>query len=48
MATNLAMRKNLQARHVVEWVVGLPLAGFGESNVRVEDAVDYYSSDDGG
>jgi len=48
VATNLARCKNLQARHVVEGVVGLPLAGFGEGHVRVEDADDSMASEGGG
>jgi len=48
VATNLARCKYLQAWHVVEGVVGLPLAGFGEGHVRVEDAVNLTALDDGG
>jgi len=38
VATHLARCKNLHARHIVEGVVSLPLAGFGEGHARVVDA----------
>ena len=48
MTALLARCKYLQARHVVEGVVGLPLAGFGEGHVRVVDAADSIAREGGG